>query len=119
MNRRALIKSIALKEIREIIRDGRMRLLSIIVLLLALAALAFGAHQAMQAQEARESARTRATSQWQNQGEKNPHVAAHYGTHLFAPTSVITAIDPGVLRLGVTGQVPFVCFYFYGTSQEC
>ena len=29
-------------------------------------------------------------------GEKNPHVAAHYGTHVFAPATVATAIDPGV-----------------------
>ena len=41
-------------------------------------------------------AKERAQTQWESQGEKNPHVAAHYGTHVFAPTSVATAIDPGV-----------------------
>ncbi|MDD9938919.1 MAG: hypothetical protein OXT09_35345, partial [Myxococcales bacterium] len=88
--------AIARKELREIVRDGRLRLLFSIVSLLAVAALVFGAKQTGEAAEAREHARARASSQWESQGEKNPHVAAHYGTHVFAPTTVATAIDPGV-----------------------
>ena len=91
-----MIKTVTRKEVREIIRDGRLRLLGAIVVILALAALAFGAQQATRAQEAREHAMERAESQWEGQGERNPHSAAHYGTHVFAPTSVVTAIDPGV-----------------------
>ncbi len=91
-----LVGAIAKKEIREIARDGRMRLLGGIVVLLALAALAFGTQQTLRAQHEREHASERAEEQWEGQGEKNPHVAAHYGTHVFAPTSAITAIDPGV-----------------------
>ncbi|HIA03525.1 MAG TPA: DUF3526 domain-containing protein [Myxococcales bacterium] len=90
------VHSVIRKEIREIVRDGRLRLLGVIVVILALAALAFGVKQTLRAQEAREHARERAEGQWKGQGEKNPHVAAHYGTHVFAPTSVATAIDPGV-----------------------
>ena len=96
MKARSPIRFVAQKEIREIVRDGRLRLLGVLVVILALAALAFGAHQTYRAQEAREHARETAVSQWENQGEKNPHVAAHYGTHVFAPTSAATAIDPGV-----------------------
>ncbi len=66
------------------------------MVVLALTALAFGAEQTSRAQHAREHALERAASQWEGQGKKNPHVAAHYGTHVFAPTSVATAIDPGV-----------------------
>jgi ABC-2 type transport system permease protein len=91
-----MIKHVARKEVREIVRDGRMRLLGVIVLILSLAALAFGAQQALRAQEARANAMERAEQQWEGQGERNPHSAAHYGTHVFAPTSVVTAIDPGV-----------------------
>ncbi|MAO84496.1 MAG: hypothetical protein CMH50_11535 [Myxococcales bacterium] len=91
-----MIKHVARKEVREIVRDGRMRLLGVIVIILALAALAFGAQQAIRAQEARDNAMERAQKQWEGQGERNPHSAAHYGTHVFAPTSVVTAIDPGV-----------------------
>ncbi len=92
----SLIKHVALKEIREIVRDGRMRVLAVLVLVLAFAALAFGAQQSLRSQHEREHASENAEAQWEGQGDKNPHVAAHYGTHLFAPTSVATAIDPGV-----------------------
>lgn len=91
-----MIGVIARKELREIVRDGRLRLLGAIIIALALAAFAFGAYQTQRAQEAREHAAERATAQWEGQGAKNPHVAAHYGTYAFAPTSVTTAIDPGV-----------------------
>ena len=91
-----MIKHVARKEVREIVRDGRMRLLGVIVIILTLAALAFGAQQAVRAQEARDDAMARAEKQWEGQGERNPHSAAHYGTHVFAPTSAVTAIDPGV-----------------------
>ena len=90
------IRHIARKELREIVRDGRLRLLAGIVFVLAMAALVFGADQTYRSQHAREHASERAAAQWEGQGEKNPHVAAHYGTHVFAPTSVATAIDPGV-----------------------
>ena len=78
------------------VRDGRLRVLGAIVIILAITALAFGVQQTGRAQHAREHARERASSQWEGQGEKNPHVAAHYGTHVFAPTTAATAIDPGV-----------------------
>jgi ABC-2 type transport system permease protein len=92
----SLIGCVMQKELREIVRDGRLRLLGGLVVLLALTALAFGAEQTYRSQHAREHARERATDQWEDQGDKNPHVAAHYGTHVFAPTSAATAIDPGV-----------------------
>lgn len=91
-----MIGVIARKELRELVRDGRLRLLGGIVVILALAAFAFGAQQTLRAQEAREHAQERAAAQWEGQGEKNPHVAAHYGTYAFAPTNVTTALDPGV-----------------------
>lgn len=90
------IRTVMRKELKELVRDGRMRLLGAIVFILTIAALAFGAQQAVLAEHEREHAEERAHSQWEGQGDKNPHVAAHYGTHVFAPTSVVTAIDPGV-----------------------
>ncbi len=87
---------VARNELRQVVRDGRLRMLGGIVVLLALGAFASGAKLTLRAQQARDEARARATAQWEGQGEKNPHVAAHYGTWAFAPTSVATAIDPGV-----------------------
>ena len=96
MNARTMIRTITIKEVREMVRDGRIRLLGGIVMLLTLAALVFGAQQTERAEEEREHAQERAETQWEGQGKKNPHVAAHYGTHIFAPTTAATAIDPGV-----------------------
>ena len=91
-----MIRIIATKEMREMSRDGRVRLLGAIVALLTIAALVFGIQQTERAEHDRSHAQDRSEAQWEGQGEKNPHVAAHYGTHIFAPTSVATAIDPGV-----------------------
>lgn len=90
------IACVARKEVKEAVRDGRFRLLGAIVVVLTVAALVFGATQTLDAEHAREHAQEAAAAQWEGQGDKNPHVAAHYGTHVFAPTSVATAIDPGV-----------------------
>lgn len=94
--RTSIVMTVARKELRELIRDGRLRVLGALVVVLTLAALAFGAAQTERAHHARAHAAERADAQWRDQGEKNPHVAAHYGTHVFAPTSAATAIDPGV-----------------------
>ncbi len=93
---KSLLQTVVQKEVREIVRDGRLRLLGGIVFILAIAALIFGASQTHQSEHDREHAQERSEEQWEGQGEKNPHVAAHYGTHIFAPTTVATAIDPGV-----------------------
>ena len=90
------VSIVARKEIREALRDGRAKLLAAVVVMLAVAALVFGLQAAERAEQARNAAQEHADEDWQGQGEKNPHVAAHYGTHLFAPTSAATAIDPGV-----------------------
>ena len=92
----AMFTQIARKEVREILRDGRLRVLGVLAVLLTLAALGFGVLQAERAEHDRAHASERSESQWEGQGEKNPHVAAHYGTHVFAPATVATAIDPGV-----------------------
>jgi ABC-2 type transport system permease protein len=96
MKTTSLIPTITRKELQEIIRDGRLRALGVIVVILALTALAFGVQQTDHAQKERSEAATRSVKQWEGQGKRNPHVAAHYGTHVFAPTSAATAIDPGV-----------------------
>ena len=91
-----MIRVVIRKEWREAVRDGRLRLFGALVVILALTALAFGVQSTNRAQALRDEARSRAAAQWNNQGEKNPHVAAHYGTFVFAPTTAATAIDPGV-----------------------
>ena len=89
----SVLFTIARKELMEVVRDGRLRLLG---LKEGSAALGFGARQTLEAQAERDAAMQRSKTQWEGQGEKNPHVAAHYLTYVFAPISVVSAIDPGV-----------------------
>lgn len=96
MNAVAIVWIVARKEFTEVIRDGRLRLLAVLVAVLGVAALGFGARQTIDAQDERSDAMERAKAQWEGQGAKNPHVAAHYGTYVFAPISIVSAIDPGV-----------------------
>ena len=66
-----------------------MRVLGVLVVVLALAALAFGVHQTHRAQQARQEASEMARANWEGQGDKNPHVAAHIAA--LSPISVLTA----------------------------
>ncbi|MEC9072293.1 MAG: hypothetical protein VX938_07950, partial [Myxococcota bacterium] len=60
-----LLRAVIWKEVREVVRDGRLRVLGTIVLVLTMAALAFGVQQTTRAQHAREHAQERASDQWQ------------------------------------------------------
>jgi ABC-2 type transport system permease protein len=91
-----MIKRIARKELLEMVRDGRFRVLAAAVLALSLLSLAVGwKHYADVArQHAAAQAATRA--QWLGQTNKNPHSAAHYGVYAFKPKSPLSIVDTGV-----------------------
>jgi ABC-2 type transport system permease protein len=72
-----------------------------LVALLAIG-LVFGWQQVSSTSRERAAGQARAVEQWQNQGEKNPHAAAHYGMWVFKPTGALAAFDSGVSEhLGV------------------
>ncbi|MGC4083522.1 MAG: hypothetical protein QM736_15780 [Vicinamibacterales bacterium] len=91
-----MVGRIARKEFTEYVRDGRFRVLGALVLAVAVAALAAGWRQYsdVQRQHAKAQAATRA--QWLQQGNKNPHSAAHYGVYAFKPKSRLALFDTGV-----------------------
>lgn len=91
-----MIRVIARKEFRDLVRDGRFRWLAALVLAIAALALAAGwrHHAEVQAQHTRAQAATRA--QWLGQGRKNPHAAAHYGVYAFKPRTTLSLVDTGV-----------------------
>jgi ABC-2 type transport system permease protein len=91
-----MILVIAKKELREIARDGRFRGAAAIVVLLLALALASGWSQARRVQAERDGAQAVAREHWEEQGDKNPHVAAHYGIHVFKPEGPLSYVDPGV-----------------------
>jgi len=98
-----ILRAVLLKELRGITRDGRFRTAAVVVLALLVAAVTFGLHTARLAEAEREAAQQAAEESWLSQGEKNPHVAAHYGKYVFKPPGVLAFFDPGVdAYLGVT-----------------
>lgn len=91
-----VVATIVRKELREIARDGRFWTVGAIVGALFLAALGFGWQKARVAHQERTAAQETADDHWRDQEEKNPHVAAHYGTYVFKPTGALPFVDPGV-----------------------
>ncbi len=88
--------TIVWNEARALLRDGRLWGLGLALALLLLVTGAV-AHQARQAAEQeRQQAETASRAQWDHQGDKNPHRAAHFGLYAFKPRSALAAVDPGL-----------------------
>lgn len=97
------IGAIARKELLELLRDARFGWASVIILVLMLMALLLGRQQMQRIDAEHAVARNVTYQQWLDQGEKNPHRAAHFGQYAFKPVSPLAFVDPGVDRfVGVT-----------------
>lgn len=97
------IGAIARKELLELLRDARFWWASAIILVLMLMALLLGWQQMQRIDAEHAAARSVTYQQWLDQGEKNPHAAAHFGQYAFKPMSPLAFVDPGVDRfVGVT-----------------
>ena len=90
-------------ELRQILRDGRFWGVAALMTALLLSSGVFGWNHASAVQAERAEAQRTSEAQWADQGEKNPHAAAHYGIYVFKPTGALSFFDPGVeSSLGVT-----------------
>lgn len=94
--RLGIVRAIAVKELRELARDGRLRAAFVVVAGLLLVALLLGRRQAHAARAEREAAQVVADDHFREQDAKNPHVAAHYGTYAFKPQGALAFVNPGV-----------------------
>jgi len=91
-----MIRRIARKEVTELLRDGRFRWAGAVVLGLLLVTLATGWHHHRTVHAEHEAARELTRRHWLEQGEKNPHSAAHYGIYVFRPQQPLSFVDRGV-----------------------
>jgi ABC-2 type transport system permease protein len=91
-----MVLRIASKELVDLWRDGRFRVLSALVLAISLVSLAaaWKTYADLSAQHRAAQAATR--GQWLNQPKKNPHSAAHYGVYAFKPKSPLAMVDTGI-----------------------
>lgn len=91
-----LLLLIARKEIKIALREKLVVALgSIIVLLLGIALYA-GYLSYQQQQAAITQTQHEKRKEWLNQGDKHPHIAAHYGTFAFKPKTVLSLFDFGL-----------------------
>ncbi|MSO52335.1 MAG: hypothetical protein CK533_13955 [Acidobacterium sp.] len=91
-----MIIRIAKKELTEMFRDGRFRLLAGMVLAISLLSLAAGWKNYSELSRQHTMAKEATRAQWLGQEKKNPHSAAHYGVYAFKPKSQLAMIDTGV-----------------------
>lgn len=91
-----MIRTIAHKELLEQMRDGRFRLAALVVAVLLLVALGLGVAEYATVRAEAERAEEASWDQWVEQGEKNPHSAAHFAMYVYKPVSALSFADPGI-----------------------
>lgn len=90
------ILTIARKEWTELVRETRFAWAMGLLLVLLAVALLLGWQRARQVDAEHGAASRVSYQQWLEQGDKNPHGAAHYGQYAFKPQSALAFVDPGV-----------------------
>jgi len=93
---RRILTTLVRKELREVARDGRFWIVALAIASLLVVALAFGLRQSAAVRAERMAAQSTADDHFREQDDKNPHVAAHYGSYVFKPNSALSFVDPGI-----------------------
>ncbi len=92
------MKNIIFKELKELSRDGRFKIvLSLSIILLAIATIT-GVNQYKENNKQYVESTDKERAIWETQGEKNPHSAAHFGTYAFKPQFALSLLDYGVTK---------------------
>lgn len=101
-----MLRTLAVTQMRLMLRDGRVRLLLVAFSLLSAIALLAG-WQRDQALIAERQQATQADGRlWLAQGAVNPHMAAHFGRDVFKPIGPLAAFDPGLSdQLGTVARL--------------
>jgi len=87
---------IAKKEISIALRERLVLALGSIIVLLLGVALYAGYLSYQQQRSAITQTQQEKRQEWLNQGDKHPHIAAHYGTFVFKPKTVLSLFDFGL-----------------------
>ncbi|MDH3619909.1 MAG: DUF3526 domain-containing protein [Gammaproteobacteria bacterium] len=91
-----MIRTVAAKEFRALARDPRVRLTAVILVLMLLVSLLSAISRFADVSQERAAAQALINEQWANQGEKNPHAAAHYGIYAIRPVTPLSFFDTGI-----------------------
>ncbi len=93
-----MIGVVAGKEFKELTRDGRFHMSSLLLLILFSVAVLTGWQRHVEISAERDVAEKIIHEQWLSQGEKNPHAAAHYGIYAFQPLGPLAYFDSAVIN---------------------
>ncbi|WP_438710053.1 ABC transporter permease [Aquimarina muelleri] len=96
------MKNTLIKELKELFRDGRIRLAGGIVILLLGMAVWISSSQYHKIKQQNKISEAHERENWEDQGEKNPHSAAHYGTYAFKPQYPLGFLDKGIEKYAGT-----------------
>ncbi|MFN3326174.1 MAG: DUF3526 domain-containing protein [Bryobacteraceae bacterium] len=91
-----MLGHIARKEFREVLRDGRFRWTSAMIVALLGIGMVTGWHGYRTRTEERREAERHSRRTWVEQGRKNPHIAAHFGVYVFKVPSALSFFEPGI-----------------------
>ncbi len=91
-----MVLLVARKELAIVLADGRIRTLGVVLVVMLLMAIAAAMQRYAVISNERGVAQSLVAEQWEQQGEKNPHAAAHYGLYAFRPVGPLTFFDTGV-----------------------
>lgn len=100
------MKNILFKELKELRRDGRFKMLMLISLILLVIATVTGVKQYQKNSQQYQESVSKERTIWETQGAKNPHSAAHYGTYAFKPQFALSLFDYGITKY--TGNAIFL-----------
>ncbi len=96
------MKKTLIKELKELFRDGRIRLAGGIVILLLGMAVWISSSQYDKVKQQNKISEELERENWEAQGEKSPHSAAHYGTYAFKPQYPLGFLDKGIEKYAGT-----------------
>lgn len=91
-----MLTDIIKNEFRSLYRDHRFRVSAIVLCLLFLFSLYGSYAHYLDLKRQHEYAKKIAREHWENQGAKNPHSAAHYGTYVFKPVHPLSYFNRGI-----------------------
>ncbi|MDD7884483.1 DUF3526 domain-containing protein [Flavivirga sp. 57AJ16] len=84
------------KELKGLARQNSLKILFTIIMVLLGFAL-YAGHIAYKQQKIMvETAQKERRAEWLDQGDKHPHIAAHYGTYVFKPKTLLSLFDFGL-----------------------
>ncbi|SIO23106.1 ABC-2 type transport system permease protein [Singulisphaera sp. GP187] len=94
------------KELRELSRDQRLCRSVAVVPVLLVGVLAIGGYESRRLGNVQRQSQHAARENWLNQGQRDPHGAAHHGIFLFKPKPPLAFFDPGLdPYLGTTVRI--------------